>query len=122
MLGALIACGILLIVVGLFGVVRPRVLQRWVVGMESRRRYALAVAIRLALGVFLLAVAPEARWAGATRVLGYVVLAAALVVLLMGPRRLDAAVQWWTTKPLVALRFAAVAALAFGALMVMDAL
>ena len=122
MLGGLIVLGVLMIAVGLAGLARPNAVQRWVASMDAMPRYALAVGVRLAMAAFLIAVAPEARWPSPTRVLGYVVLVAALGVLLVGPARLGALVEWWSTKPSTALRVASATAVALGALLIVDAL
>ena len=122
MLAALIGCGVFLIAVGVWGAVQPNALQRWVAGLHPTHRYALAVGIRLALGVFLLAVAPEARWPGPTRIFGWIALAAAALLLVMGPTRLDRAVQWWASRPSTALRIASGVAMLLGAALVVDAL
>lgn len=122
MLVGLIVCGAVLLAVGFFGLLRPSALQRWVATMAPGKRYVLAVGVRIALGVFLLAVAPEARWPGPTRVLGYIAVLAAVAVGAMGPNRLDRVVQWWSTRPSSALRVTSCVALGLGVLAVIDAL
>lgn len=122
MLAALIALGLFLMAVGFWGLLRPNALQRMVASIGSSLRYTIAVGVRVALGVFLLQVAPEARWPEATRVLGYFTLAAAAVLLVMGPARLERFVAWWARRPAGVIRLAACFALGVGLLVVVDAL
>ena len=67
MLIALAAVGSLLVAVGLFGMIRPGALQRWVATMDPNIRYGFAVGVRVVLGLLLVAAAPEARWPVAIR-------------------------------------------------------
>lgn len=122
MLGALIGFGFLLMGLAFAGLVRPNAVQRWVAAMNPMGRYAVAVGVRVGVGLFLLAVAPEARWPVPTRVFGFVALAAALGVLVMGPTKLGHLVRWWAEKPAATVRFACSVALAVGLLLVIDAL
>lgn len=122
MLSALIGLGVLLMAVGFAGLVRPNAIQRWVASMNPMPRYALAVGLRVALGALLIAVAPEARWPGPTRVFGYIALAAAAVLLFLGPAKLSDLVSWWSTKPAGVVRLASSAGLAVGVLAIVDAL
>ena len=122
MLAALVGLGVLLAAIGVWGLFQPGALQRWVAEMEPMPRYALAVGIRLGLGLFLLAVAPEARWPVPTRILGIITLAAAVGLLIAGPTRLDRIVAWWSTRPATSARVASGFALLFGVLLVVDAL
>ena len=80
MLTALIGLGLLFLVVGFACLVRPNAIQRWTASMKPMPRYVMAVGIRAGFGFFLLAVAPEARWPGPTRVFGYFALFAATAV------------------------------------------
>jgi hypothetical protein len=78
----------------------------------------LAIGLRVALGVVLLAAAPECRFPTAIRVLGFVALIAAASGLLLGRARLEAFVGWWLDRPAGFVRGWCVVALAFGGFLI----
>ena len=114
--GGLIATG------GLLGLLQPRGLLRLVAAWKPTLSYALAVVIRIAIGAILIAAAPASRWPTLLHSLGVIVLAAALVVLLLGPTRLGSVIVWWTAQPLGWTRAASVLAIALGAITIAAAL
>lgn len=98
---ALIAMGfgLLIAVLGAAGLLQPGRLQRWVAEWPAGPRYVVAVSLRLVLGVALLLAAEASRYPTGVRVLGWITLAAAAVLALMGPKRLDRLVPLWTRRP-----------------------
>ena len=118
MLVALAAVGALLIVVGLFGLIRPGALQKWVKEMNPTLRYVVAVGVRVGLGLLIVYAAPETRWPIQMRLLGYFVLAVALALMIAGPRRLGHIVDWWSGRSAAPIRIGSLAAIAFGALFI----
>jgi len=92
-LGALVA------VLGLAGILQPGRSQRWVASWSPGPRYAVAVGVRLGLGIALLFAADASRYPMGLRVLGWITLAAAAALAVMGPTRLDRLVLWWMRRP-----------------------
>lgn len=80
-------------------VIRPARGLQWVISMESRRRFSLAIAIRVGFGVLFVIAAPDCSRPQIIRVLGLIALAAAGVIALMGRGRLDGFVEWLAAKP-----------------------
>jgi hypothetical protein len=100
----------LLAAIGIFAPFRA---VRWIRDWHPPSRFWLAVLWRLVLGVFLIRAAPECRTPRLVLALGGLALAAGIAILVMGPRRLDALVDWWLDRSaaVLAVSFAAAAAL-----------
>jgi hypothetical protein len=100
-----------------FGVVAPRQLISVVVGWPPATRFSIAVGTRLVLGGVLLAAAPSCRLPGVVRALGIIALAAAASLLFLGAARVDAMIDWWSRRPLVAVRLWCAVGAGIGALL-----
>lgn len=98
MAAIVMAFGALIAVLGAAGVLAPGRLQRWIAAWPQIPRYAVAVGIRLVLGIALLSAAEVSRYPVGLRVLGWITLAAAVVLAILGPTRLDRLVRWWTER------------------------
>lgn len=70
--------------------------------------YVLAVAVRLLLGTVLIAYAPQSAFPLVLRIIGVVSIAAAVVILLIGPRRLQRLIDLLLSKAGVVMRPAGV--------------
>ena len=111
--------GVLIAVIGLMGVVIPRILIALVQHYwRGPARFRFAVSIRLVLGVVFLAVAPDCRAPIVIRAIGVVSVAAALSMIVLGTARLDRFIEWWLGRPRPYVRLWASGAIAFGALLI----
>lgn len=116
---ALAAVGLLVFALGAFGVARPSAL----IGLVERpwRSPAglyLAVGVRAALGVLLIAAAASSRFPWLIGGIGVVALIAAVAFPLLGYERMRRFVEWWMARPAGFVRGWALVACAFGALLV----
>ncbi|MGB6044646.1 MAG: hypothetical protein WBF93_15915 [Pirellulales bacterium] len=104
--------------IGLAGVIQPQLLihliQRW--GGSSR--FWAAVVMRLVIGGFMLVAASSCRHPSVVYTIGAIAVAAAVIILGFGERRLDAFIGWWLAKPPSLMRVSALFAMAFGGLMI----
>ena len=107
--------GLLIAVLGAVAVVRPGVFSQMFGAMSGQAVWVLAVVLRLALGTLLLMVAADTRLPQVINILGWIAIVAAVVVLLLGPERLEALVKWWLSRRDGWLRASAAFACAFGA-------
>ncbi len=105
------------------GVVSPSTLLRAVSSVWSDGRGMwFAVAVRLVLGALLIVAAPDCRFPAAVRVLGIISIAAAGVLPLIGTKRVNTLVSWWTARPSSFIRAWSLFGVAFGAFLVYAAL
>ena len=104
---------------GVIGVVRPETLLL-LVHSAWRSKWALyyAVTSRLALGLVALLAAPDCRFPQAIRVIGFLSLAAAVVLLLTGYSRVTAFIGWWQARNPALTRIGALATAVFGVFLV----
>lgn len=100
------------------GFVRPAVLRAVFDRLSDQATWVFAVVVRLVFGTLLLMLADELRFSFAMTVLGWVAIIAAVVVLLLGPERIDRLVKWWLALPDPVLRLSMAFAAAFGAFLV----
>ena len=114
-----LAVGLLLAVLGAGGAVFPRAL----VSLVSRLRgkwWALpaGAAIRVGLGGILVLAAEGSRHPRVVAGLGLFLIAAGVLVLILGRERIDRWIAWWTTRPLRVVRLTSGATLAFGLVLI----
>jgi hypothetical protein len=114
--------GLLIVAVSALGVIQPQRLMAVLAGLKPWTRYTVAVAVRLVMGVTLLAAAACCRWPNLIQGLGLLSVAAALGVAVVGPRRLDSLVQWWLGRTPGMLRGWCLVGISFGGLLVDAAL
>lgn len=107
--------GLLIVAVGAWGTCCPRHFSRTILGWRGAGRFATAIGIRLVLGVLFLVTAPQTRFPVVVYALGGLALAAAVVLLFVGPKRLDVLIDWWLGRPMAMLRLTCAAAILFGA-------
>lgn len=108
--------GVVVALIGLAGIVQPKVLTSLVECVDGRTRFRAAVIVRLVLGSVMLAVAPSCRIPLAVQIVGGLAILAAVVLLFVGQKRLDEFIAWWLQR-LHLVRVSAVFAIALGALL-----
>ena len=93
------AIGVFFVGIGAWGVARPHAVLATIGRLDPRRRLALAVGVRVVLGLVFLWAGPFCRQPGVVVALGWVALAAAVLLLMLGSARLDAIVRYWLERP-----------------------
>jgi hypothetical protein len=94
-----ILVGLALGLAGIFGVVSPGRLARKILLWPARSRFITAVALRLVIGITFILAAPDTRFPTVILVLGIIALVAAFALLLVGPKRVTAMIEWWFRRP-----------------------
>jgi hypothetical protein len=111
--------GVVIAGLGILGIVRPGDLVRFVsVAWRSPSGLYLAIAVRLILGIVLIAAASSSRFPDALRILGALSIITAVLVPILGSERVRAFVEWWAGRPSGFIRAWATLAVAFGAFLV----
>jgi len=114
------AAGIALCGTAIWGFLKPQALKQWVQDtMAAQWGYWFAILVRVLLGVTLLVVAPSSKHPTALLVIGWIALAAAAGVVLMGRDNLRKFAQWFLDRFSPALiRVWLLFALAFGGFLI----
>ena len=112
LLGAVIAAA------GVLGLARPAVFRAMFDRLGEQAAWVSAVSIRLLFGTLLLIAADDLRLSGVMSVLGWVVIIAAVVLLLLGPERFNRFVRWWLALSDTAFRASMAFAAVFGLFLV----
>lgn len=110
--------GLLILAIGLLAFVKPSAFAAMLRPPSAQTIWVLAVVVRLGFGILLLIVAESLRFSIVMTALGWIAIAAAIVILLMGPERLEKLVTWWLTRSDALLRISALFAAAFGAFLI----
>ena len=110
--------GILMVGLGAFGLINPSRFISFVSSWRSPSRLYLAIGVRLVFGTVLILAAPSCRFPEVIRILGIVALAAAVVGVLLGTKRLAALIDWWAGRSPGFIRVWTVVAAVFGVFLV----
>jgi hypothetical protein len=116
---AVAAVGLVVFMLGVLGVARPQALiglvdRPW----RSRGGLYLAVVVRIALGILLLAAASSTRFPWTVGALGIVSLAAAVAMPFLGYERLRKFIEWWLVRGDGFVRAWSLVACLFGAFLI----
>lgn len=114
--------GAILALFGLVGMVRPSTFLETIAGWPPGKRWTSAIVSRLVLGGTALAAAADTLHPPLVMAFGWLVLVAAIALLLIGPRRLDAMVDWWLRMPAATVAFGFALGVLLGAFLVYTAL
>lgn len=112
------AFGLLMVGIGVLGVVRPRTVIGGVMGWSPQTRMAVAIGVRLVMGVVFLLAAASCRHPTVVTVLGWIALFAAVALPFLGQERLDRLIRWWFGHPPLLMRTWFCFAVAFGGFIV----
>jgi hypothetical protein len=110
-----LAVSAFMVLIGAFGAVAPAGLGKFVDCWKSRLGLWVAVVLRVIFGVALWFVAPSSRTPLVLKILAVVVIAAGVLMPLMGYPRYEALLAWWQRQPLVFVRSWCFVAIVFGA-------
>ena len=114
--------GLALIAAAAYGLALPRKLMDLIAALDSRTRFLVAVAVRVGIGSVLRIAAPLTRLPITIYYLGAAIIGVALVVVMVGPDRLETFFQKWRERPDTAIRFVFLALGGFGAFLAYVAL
>ena len=88
--------GTLMAVVGAVGLARPAILIEMTDSFrKARSNLCLASGIRLGVGIASIQAAPESRLPQALRIFGWLLVGTAVLILLLGHRRVSRLIDWW---------------------------
>lgn len=110
--------GVLIVLIGLFGLVSPGRFRMLFKRMTSHARFLAAIILRLGLGALLWIVADALRFPQLIRILAAISIIAAIGILIMGRERLDRLVDWWLARSDGLLRLSTFFAAAFGGFLI----
>jgi hypothetical protein len=116
------AVAVMVLVISVLGVTAPEQLVAVVKGWSPDTRLAVGVGTRLVLGVIFLLGASTCRFPAVIYGIGILMLAAALLLVLLGEPRVDALFTWWSQLPTLAIRAWCALVVLVGALLLYSAL
>jgi hypothetical protein len=98
-----------------WGIYAPGRLIEWVASCWERKVvFYIAVSVRLVFGLLFLLAASETRFPFVFHFLGYLMIAAAVILTAMGRARIGRFIAWWKNLPLLLVRLWLCAGIVFG--------
>ena len=113
-----ILAGALIAAIGVVGVAMPPVLLDFARSLQTSAALYEVVAVRVAFGALLIFVAPVSRMPRTLRVIGTVIIVAALLALVFGVERAAVLLDWWSNQNTLLMRAWAMLAVIFGAFII----
>ena len=113
-----ILAGALIAAIGIVGVAMPPVLLDLARSLQTSAALYVVVAVRVAFGALLIFVAPVSRMPRTLRVIGTVIIVAALLALVFGVERAAVLLDWWSSQDTLLMRAWAMLAVIFGAFII----
>jgi hypothetical protein len=114
MSAVVVAIGILIIAGGVVGMTRPATLFAVLQRFRTPAGVWSAAALRIAMGLVFLAAAADTRWPLFIQVMGWLTLAAGVMLPIVGVERFGRLIDWWMARPQGFVRAWCVVALALG--------
>ena len=97
--------GLLIAALSAWGLFSPkRMIDKMLTYWHKPSGIYLAIGFRVVLGVLFILAAPDTRWPIVYQVLGWLMLIAAVFIVIMGKERLTRFIMWWVEMPPVAVR------------------
>lgn len=103
------------IILGILFLINPKYIKSYIAYWE-KRIYALG-AIRLLLGIILIAAAPQCRWSGMVLFLGILIFVGGILIFTLGKDKMQAWINWWNEKPPHVMRLLFMTTIGFGLLL-----
>jgi len=116
---AIIGIGAIISVICLSGIMLPaQLLHALRAAWQYRAALLVAVMVRLVTGVLLILAAPYSRFPPVFGILGWLAIAAALLMPFVGRKRIGQLLDWWSRRSAAWIRLWSLAGLAFGCFLV----
>lgn len=114
--------GVVVCLFALWAMIAPQRVKSFVrVITDTPWGYLVAAGFRLLLGAVLILAAPSSRFPTPFQILGWITIAAAVALLVMGQRRMQRLIGWFYRLPNSLMRAWLLLALVFGAFLVYGA-
>ena len=110
--------GALMCVAGLVLLISPKKFKSVMNSFAGQQRFLFAIVIRLVLGAVLIAAAESLRFPLAMKIIGVIIIVAAIGIAIAGQPRLDRIIDYWMRKSDTLFRVTSVFAFAFGAFLI----
>lgn len=113
--------GIVIVAIGVVYVLKPSVMKRLFEFFKKGNRLYVAVPIRLGLAIVFLMGARECKQFWVIFVLGILLLISAILVLVLGSKKLRPMIEWFQGQSEILQRVAALIVLAVGVVIIISA-
>jgi hypothetical protein len=117
-----IAIGAVIVLIGAVGMLLPGAMRFLVHIFRSRIMLIVATALRVGIGLVLVLAASRCRFSDAVRVLGFVAIAAGLLIPLLGTARINRLFDWISDRSDNTVRLGSMVAILLGGFLLIAAL
>ena len=113
--------GIVIVAIGIVYVLKPGVIKRFFEFFKKGSRLYIVAPVRLALAIVFLVGADQCRQSWVIIVIGILFLLSAILVLVLGPRKLVPILEWFQGQSEILQRVVALIVLAMGVIIIISA-
>ena len=116
-MGYLVAIGgLLMLAMSVMALLAPEKVVETLLRWPAKQRFFFAFGMRLVLGIIFLLGASETRFPTFISIIGTIVIIAAIALLLLGRRKVDALIEWWLHRTPAFMRIWALVGVVLSAL------
>lgn len=113
--------GILIAAVGIIFLINPNAMKKYIAFWVKGKRLYKGGILSILIGIILLLASPQCKLVWFVVLIGIWSLIKGVILLALGPEKWASTINWWTTRPPVALRLLSLVAIAFGILLIYSA-
>jgi len=109
---------IAIVVMGVIFLLNPKALKSYAGFWKQGKRLYVGAVINILFAIIFLSSASQCRISGVMLVMGIMSLIKGIYLLILGPEKMKAKLDWWIQKPPGAARIMALVVIAMGALLI----
>ena len=113
--------GIVVVVMGIIFLINQKAIKQYMSFWRQGKRLKIGGVLAIPFGILFLIAAPQCRLTGLITVLGIWSLIKGVLLLILGQKKMNTYLDWWSSKPISVMRLLSLIMLAFGALLIYSA-
>ena len=113
--------GVAIVVMGVIFLVNLKAIKQYMLYWKEEKRLKVGGMVAIVFGVIFLMAASQCRLTGLITVFGIWSIIKGVLLLTLSQKKIYAYLDWWSSRPVSAMRFLGLIALAFGALLIYSA-
>jgi uncharacterized protein YjeT (DUF2065 family) len=109
---------LVMVVFGIINMLNPEVMKKYIAFWAKGKRLQVGGIISLVIGIIFLFTAPQCNIPWLVVLMGIIALIKGVVLLVLGPEKWLANINWWTSRPPMVLRILSVVTIVLGVVLI----
>jgi hypothetical protein len=109
--------GLLILVLGVLILIRPKKLEEMATFLGEGKKFYLVGILRILMGIVFFLASSQCRWPEVIIAMGLIILVKGILIFACGIGAVKAFLGWWTSKPPFLIRLVGLIVVAFAALL-----